>query len=191
MKKWGVIMDYTTEYDVQRFTVGANKKGRLIWLIFCLILTVSYALEVVKGLRGIGYYLIFLLMCWCPFLIGVAKILPHPKAASGDLQPGQAGASRIPGDLVHPGGEILGILLFGGVGIQNIQQPIHSLKLQRRAEAAGEEPPSGNERAQIAGGHGAGFQIAFQKCLVAQGGSLRDLPRICAKIHAAGAQLLL
>lgn len=67
-------MDYTTEYDVQRFTMGANKKGRLIWLIFCLILTVSYALEVVKGLRGIGYYLIFLLMCWCPFLIGVAVL---------------------------------------------------------------------------------------------------------------------
>ena len=67
-------MDYTAEYGGQRFAAGANKKGMIIWLTFCLILTAAYALEVVKGLRGIGYYLLFLVMCWCPFFVGVAAL---------------------------------------------------------------------------------------------------------------------
>ena len=124
-------------------------------------------------------------------MIGVAKILPHPQAAAGDLDPGQSGTCLVPGDFVYPGGKFAAILLLGGVGIQNIQQPVHPLQLQRRAEAAGEELPGGNQLPQVPGGHGAAFQVAFQKGLVTHGRRLGNFLRVGVKIHAAGAQLLL
>ena len=82
-------------------------------------------------------------------------------------------------------------MLLRGVSIQQPQQLPHPFQLQRRAEAAGEELPGPNQRPQVPIGDGAVFQVAFQQRLVAQGRRLLDLRPGQAKIHAAGAQLLL
>ncbi|MCI6813514.1 MAG: methyl-accepting chemotaxis protein [Lachnospiraceae bacterium] len=67
-------MEYTGDYGSKELLAGANKRGRIIWLIFSVILTISYAIEVLKGARGVGYYIVFLLMCWIPFFVGAAVL---------------------------------------------------------------------------------------------------------------------
>lgn len=58
------------EYNEQHFKASANKKAMIMWLVLCIVLTGAYAIEIVKGLRTMGYFLQFLGMCWGPFAIG-------------------------------------------------------------------------------------------------------------------------
>ncbi len=60
------------EYNEQHFKKSANMKAMSMWLILCIAFTGAYALEVVKGLRAMDYYLTFLIFCWVPFAVGVA-----------------------------------------------------------------------------------------------------------------------
>ena len=62
------------EYDEAKFKRSANKKAMGLWLIINLILTVSYALEVVKGVRTMEYYITFMAVAWAPFFIGLAVL---------------------------------------------------------------------------------------------------------------------
>lgn len=62
------------EYDEKYFAKSANKKAMYMWLLLCIVLTAAYALEVIKGLRDISYYMMFLSVCWIPFLIGVITL---------------------------------------------------------------------------------------------------------------------
>lgn len=59
------------EYDEKKITASANKKAMIMWLIIAIVLTLSYALELVKGARTIGYYVAFLCLLWIPFAIGM------------------------------------------------------------------------------------------------------------------------
>lgn len=56
------------------FRESANKKAMSMWGLICGILTVAYILEVVKGHRTVPYFIAFELLCWIPFIIGVATV---------------------------------------------------------------------------------------------------------------------
>ena len=62
------------EYNEAYFAKSANRKAMAIWLLIDIILTVAYSIEILKGLRTVGYYLVFLAFCWFPFLIGAAVL---------------------------------------------------------------------------------------------------------------------
>ncbi len=62
------------EYDELKFRRSANKKALGMWMAINLILTVAYALEVVKGAREIPYYVLFMAIAWVPFLVGVVVL---------------------------------------------------------------------------------------------------------------------
>lgn len=59
------------EYNEDIFKKSANKKARAIWLTLNIILTAAYALEIIKELRTIEYYVVFLCICWLPFFFGM------------------------------------------------------------------------------------------------------------------------
>lgn len=59
------------EYSEIYFRKSANRKAMAIWLTLCLVLTGAYAVEIIKGLRTMEYYRIFLAVCWVPFLGGL------------------------------------------------------------------------------------------------------------------------
>ena len=75
-------MQEKMEYNEEYFAKSANKKAMIIWLVLGVVLTASYAIEVVKGLRTINYYLLFVAMCWIPFLIGVLVLKIKGMGAS-------------------------------------------------------------------------------------------------------------
>lgn len=60
-------MNYNEEY----FAKSSNRKAMSIWLILCIVLSGAYALEIVKGLRQMDYYILFLVICWVPFGLGL------------------------------------------------------------------------------------------------------------------------
>ncbi len=62
------------EYDEAKFKRSANKKAMGLWLIINLILVVAYAMEVVKDIRTIEYYITFMAFAWVPFFIGLAVL---------------------------------------------------------------------------------------------------------------------
>lgn len=50
-------------------------------MLLNIILSVSYAIEIVKGLRTVGYYIIFMLVCWIPFAVGLILLKIKGRAA--------------------------------------------------------------------------------------------------------------
>lgn len=62
------------EYNEEYFKKNANKKALIIWLTLNIVLTGAYAIEILKGLRTIDYYITFLLICWLPFLLGLLAL---------------------------------------------------------------------------------------------------------------------
>ena len=63
------------EYNEKYFAKSANKKAMGIWIVVGLILTITYAIEVMKGGRTPEFYLSFMLVTWIPFLVSVVLIL--------------------------------------------------------------------------------------------------------------------
>lgn len=59
------------EYDKKRFDISANKKATAIWVILAVVMSIAYAIEIVKGLRNISYYITFLLFCWGPIIVSL------------------------------------------------------------------------------------------------------------------------
>lgn len=59
------------EYKEDIFKGKANRTARNIWMTLNLILTGSYAAYTAQGLRTKEYFVIFLLICWIPFLFGL------------------------------------------------------------------------------------------------------------------------
>lgn len=59
------------EYNEEYFKKSSNKKALIIWLTLNLVLSAAYALEIVKGLRTMDYYITFLAICWIPFILGL------------------------------------------------------------------------------------------------------------------------
>ena len=62
-------------YDEKVFKESANKKAMYMWLFTAIILSIAYTVELIKGGRTPQYYTVFMLLCWVPFLLGVAFLL--------------------------------------------------------------------------------------------------------------------
>ncbi len=58
------------EYNEQYFKRNANKKVMIIWMLMGVALSISYGIQVKKGVRDIPYFVMFLAACWVPFAIG-------------------------------------------------------------------------------------------------------------------------
>lgn len=56
----------------EQFKKSANQKAMAIWMLLNTVLSISYAIEIVKGLRTGGYYVAFMLIAWLPFIAGLA-----------------------------------------------------------------------------------------------------------------------
>ncbi len=62
------------EYNKEYFAKSANRKAMAIWATLGILLSLAYVLEIVKGLRTIEYYLVFLAFCWIPFIAGLVLL---------------------------------------------------------------------------------------------------------------------
>lgn len=71
------------EYNEELFKEKANQKAKTVWLVLSLILSMSYGSEMSRGLRTKEYYIIFLLICWVPFILGLLALKLQGKASAG------------------------------------------------------------------------------------------------------------
>ncbi len=62
------------EYNEKKFAASANKKTMGMWLAMLVVLSIAYALEIKKGLKTPGYFLLMELIAWVPFVIGLVAI---------------------------------------------------------------------------------------------------------------------
>lgn len=65
-------MEY--EYTEEYFARSANKKATAMWMVMGIVLSAAYAIEIVKGLRTVPYYITFLGLCWVPFIVGLITL---------------------------------------------------------------------------------------------------------------------
>ena len=70
-------------YDENLFKEKANKKARRIWLVFALLLSANYGSDAAGHLYPMNQYVIFLILCWVPFLVG--DIILKIKGKASDL----------------------------------------------------------------------------------------------------------
>ncbi|MBQ9120527.1 MAG: PilZ domain-containing protein [Lachnospiraceae bacterium] len=59
------------EYNEKEFQAYANRLARRIWGIVVIALSAAYAIEVLKGSKPIDFYIVFLLLGWVPFILGL------------------------------------------------------------------------------------------------------------------------
>ena len=62
------------EYNEKYFAKSANKKAMGMWLVVALVLSATYAIEILKELKTVQYFLIMELICWIPFIIGLVVL---------------------------------------------------------------------------------------------------------------------
>jgi len=62
------------QHDEKKFKALANKMALGIWIAILTILSVAYALEVVKGQKTMTFYYVFLAFAWVPVLLGVIML---------------------------------------------------------------------------------------------------------------------
>lgn len=59
------------EYNEKYFATRANKKVMVMWLVLNLVLSAAYAIEIVKGLKTVSYFVFLEMSCWIPFIVGL------------------------------------------------------------------------------------------------------------------------
>lgn len=69
-------------YDEKIFKAKANIKARRLWLVFALLLTANYGTDTVNGAYSVSNYIIFVILCWLPFVCG--DILLKKKGKDND-----------------------------------------------------------------------------------------------------------
>ncbi len=62
------------EYNEKYFAKSANKKAMGMWLVLSIVLSAAYAIEIVKGLKTVQFYIVMELLCWCPFIAGLIVV---------------------------------------------------------------------------------------------------------------------
>lgn len=59
------------EYKEEVFRANVNRKTMLVWLILCTLLSVIDAVRILQGINSVGYFVLFEVVAWLPFLIGL------------------------------------------------------------------------------------------------------------------------
>ena len=62
------------EYNEKYFAKSANKKAMGMWLALAIVISGAYAIEIIKGLKSVEFYIIMELLCWGPFLAGLVVL---------------------------------------------------------------------------------------------------------------------
>ena len=62
------------QHDEKKFKALANKMALGIWISILAILSVAYALEIVKGQKTVTFYIVFLAFAWAPVILGVIML---------------------------------------------------------------------------------------------------------------------
>ena len=62
------------EYNEQAFKEKANLKAMKVWLALIAIMTLSYGSDLSKGIYTATQYVVFLVMAWVPFAIGLLTL---------------------------------------------------------------------------------------------------------------------
>ena len=62
------------KYNEREFAKSANKKATLMWVVMSAVLSAAYAIEIVKGLKTVQYFIIMEICCWLPILIGLVVL---------------------------------------------------------------------------------------------------------------------
>lgn len=71
------------EYNEEVFKSGANKKAAIVWAIVCVLLPGIYAGEIAKGRMSHETFLMMLVFCWVPYILGVIQLRIKGVANSG------------------------------------------------------------------------------------------------------------
>jgi len=58
------------KYNEKEFAKSANKKATIMWVVMCAVLSAAYAIEIVKGLKTVQYFILMEICCWVPIIIG-------------------------------------------------------------------------------------------------------------------------
>ena len=69
-------------YDEKIFKAKANIKARRLWLVFAILLTANYGTDTANGAYSVSSYIIFVILCWLPFVCG--DILLKRKGKDND-----------------------------------------------------------------------------------------------------------
>lgn len=70
-------------YDASVFKEKANRKARIIWLIFSILLSANYGSDTGNRLYPVNNYIIFLILCWLPVIIG--EVMLRVKGWTTDI----------------------------------------------------------------------------------------------------------
>ena len=62
------------EYNEEVFKKSANRKAMLVWLIVNVLLSALCVGESIQGRHTLGYITAYFLVCWIPYLIGLAVL---------------------------------------------------------------------------------------------------------------------
>ncbi|MBO5372259.1 MAG: PilZ domain-containing protein [Lachnospiraceae bacterium] len=62
------------EYNEREFQAYANKLALKIWIVVITILSIAYAIEVMKGQKTMGMYIGLLLLGWIPIVLGAVVL---------------------------------------------------------------------------------------------------------------------
>ena len=62
------------EYNEKKFAASANKKAMWMWLAMGIVFSITYAIEILKGLKSPLFYVLLELCCWVPFIFGLVVL---------------------------------------------------------------------------------------------------------------------
>ena len=125
----------------------------------------------------------------------LVDLLPPQQGAdldrsAGNLHVGEP-VSPVPGDLEDPGGKLRPVFRNGAIAGQPLQQLLHPLQLQRRAEIAGEGQPPGGEGGGVLLRDPAPLQVLVHQALLQGSQLLLEGVQAGGEIQTAAVQLLL
>ena len=70
------------EYNEIVFKESANKKAKIIWLVFAILLSANYGSDTQLGIHTPQYLITFLALCWLPFFFSLIILKIKGKATS-------------------------------------------------------------------------------------------------------------
>lgn len=70
------------EYNENIFKESANKKAKIIWLVFAILLSANYGSDTQLGIHTPQYFITFLALCWLPFFFSLVILKIKGKATS-------------------------------------------------------------------------------------------------------------
>lgn len=62
------------EYNEELFKISANKKASIVWAIMCVLLPGIYAGEILKGRMSHATFIMMLVFCWVPYILGFIQL---------------------------------------------------------------------------------------------------------------------